>query len=572
MIESRLSMSDVAEAVLALFPVGLFILNAEGYFQTLNPAMAGWFPQATPAGQPIDVLVHAEDQARVRGALARALGADGTAHETCRLGAPREDVEWMELHLRVVREKERSARIVGACVPVPGDIHRTGRLVREEHLRLLLDHSSDIMTITTGDERILYMTPGALERVSGYTFEEYLQIPFIDYVHPDDLPGLLAQVQRWHEHPPEVAVATVRIRMKSGEYRWMEERTRSLMDETGEIRYLININRDVTAQKELEVALRARTEELALANAELARAARVKDEFLASMSHELRTPLTAILGLSEALQLGIGGGTLTDQQLEMIASLEDSGRHLLGLINDVLDLAKVEAGRLELEPSVVDVQDCCAAVVRMLHETAAQHDVRLYYTPSPAVTALTADARRLKQMLINLLGNAVKFTPPGGVVRLEVCGDADRGTVSFIVSDTGIGIAAEDQTRLFMPFTQLANGATGQFAGTGLGLSLVKRMAKLHGGTVAVESALGVGSRFTVTLPWSVTDQLESAEACIAPRAAVADGEGATILVAEDHETLIALLSSFLTERGYRVLVARNGYEVLAHALAHYPD
>jgi signal transduction histidine kinase/DNA-binding response OmpR family regulator len=272
--------------------------------------------------------------------------------------------------------------------------------------------------------------------------------------------------------------------------------------------------RDITARKQAEEALRQmndvleqrveeRTAALTAANSDLAKATRLKDEFLASMSHELRTPLNAILGLSEALQEHVYG-PLTDKQGQTLHRIEESGRHLLALITDILDLSKIEAGKVELQVTPIDVEGVCQASLRLIRDSAHTKHLTITSTVDSAVTTLLADERRLKQMLVNLLSNAVKFTPAAGRIGLHVTGHPAEQVVSFTVWDTGIGIADADRARLFQPFVQLDSSLARHHAGTGLGLSLVSRLAALHGGRITLESTVGQGSRFRLELPWRV--------------------------------------------------------------------
>ncbi len=276
--------------------------------------------------------------------------------------------------------------------------------------------------------------------------------------------------------------------------------------------FYTSIVRDLTERKRIEAALaeerallarrvEERTAALRVANAELAKAARLKDEFLASMSHELRTPLNAILGLSEALQDQIYGA-LNPKQLKALLGIEESGRHLLDLINDILDLSKIEAGKMELEISPVPVDSVCQASLRIINQIAKGKQLKITSTFDSAVMLVRADGRRLKQILVNLLSNAVKFTPEDGAIGLEVNGDVKQGMVHFAVWDTGIGISQKDMEQLFQPFVQLNGTLSRPYPGTGLGLALVHRMVELHGGSITVQSELGKGSRFTVSLPW----------------------------------------------------------------------
>ena len=232
------------------------------------------------------------------------------------------------------------------------------------------------------------------------------------------------------------------------------------------------------------------TEQLAAAN-------RHKSEFLTNMSHELRTPLNAVIGFSEVLEQGMVG-KLNDKQAEFVRDIRESGRHLLSLINDILDLAKVESGRMELEPVEFDLNDSLRAALALVRERATRHGIELALEAGPDVGAVVADERKVRQVVLNLLSNAVKFTPDGGRVGLWARAAGDG--VEIGVSDTGIGIAPEDQAKVFEEFRQVGTGEARK-EGTGLGLALARRFVELHGGTLRLESAPGKGSTFSFTLP-----------------------------------------------------------------------
>jgi PAS domain S-box-containing protein len=282
-----------------------------------------------------------------------------------------------------------------------------------------------------------------------------------------------------------------------GEPRWLLTTKVPLRDEAGVIVGLVGIGRDITELKQAQESRDA----LRAANAALEEASHLKDEFLANVSHELRTPLTGILGLTEALQ-GNSYGAINERQQQLLQRIEGSGRHLLRIINDMLDLSHLDAGRIELVMVEMAVDALCRSCMQTVAEAAAAKQQTMHLCIEPQTLTVVADARRLRQILTNLLDNAVKFTPEGGALGLHVVGQPGVNSVRFEVWDTGSGIAPQDQSRLFQPFTQLDGSLARRYSGTGLGLVLVKRLTELHQGQVSVESTPGKGSRFVVTLPW----------------------------------------------------------------------
>src|SRR5262249_32215865 len=230
---------------------------------------------------------------------------------------------------------------------------------------------------------------------------------------------------------------------------------------------------------------------------ELEVASRHKSEFLANMSHELRTPLNAIIGFSEVL-LERMFGEVNDKQTEYLQDIMESGRHLLSLINDILDLSKIEAGRMELEAADFDLPQAIDNALTLMRERAARRGIALRQAVDPRLGQITGDERKVKQVVLNLLSNALKFTPEGG--RIDVRASLVEGTAEISVADTGIGIAPEDQEAVFEEFRQVG-GSEKKAEGTGLGLSLCRKFVELHGGRISVKSRVGQGSTFTFTLP-----------------------------------------------------------------------
>jgi signal transduction histidine kinase len=280
-----------------------------------------------------------------------------------------------------------------------------------------------------------------------------------------------------------------------------------LRDVDGQPNAILTLVQDIDDRKQLETQQSQLIANFALANQQLARATQLKDEFLATMSHELRTPLNSILGLTEGLCEQVYGD-LTPRQLKSLQTIDRNGQHLLSLINDILDLAKIEAGKLELTYSWVSIRGICEASLGVVLPLAQRKGVGLEGVGSrevgsrgvgedPQLGRIWADGRRIQQILVNLLDNAIKFTAAGGQVTLGVDVAADR--LVFWVEDNGLGIEAEQLPLLFEPFVQ-AQGLA-RSGGTGLGLALVKRLAQLHGGQVAIESQFGQGSCFRVELP-----------------------------------------------------------------------
>ena len=321
-----------------------------------------------------------------------------------------------------------------------------------------------------------------------------------------------------------------------------------------------------------EEALRRRGEELLVANAGLARASRLKDAFLANMSHELRTPLNSILGLSESLIDGIHG-SLNEKQSRYLELVLSSGRHLLDLINDILDLAKLESGNGELTLAPASVRAVCETAAQMVQPMAQRRrQVMRIELPEPGLM-VRGDSRRLQQVLINLLGNAVKFTAEGGLLGLRVAASAEEVRVS--VWDEGIGISAEEQPRLFQPFVQVDNRLSREYSGTGLGLSLVRQLVAMHGGRVAVESALGRGSTFTVTLPRLHEGEAQAPVPRVmsgAPFAPAVTADGPLVLIADDIAANRLPISDYLEAKGFRVVAVDNGAEAVEHTLRLVPD
>ena len=362
----------------------------------------------------------------------------------------------------------------------------------------------------------------------------------------------------------------------------VEQRTAAL--KTSELQ----IQMELAERKQIEIQLEKNNESLALANIELARATRLKDEFLANMSHELRTPLNAILGMSEVLQDGILG-KLSDRQKKAITTIESGGQHLLALITDILDLAKIESGKLELHLENTGIERLCNDSFVFIKQIALKKNIQLICNipdrlKQPQFAYIQVDELRMRQALINLLTNAVKFTPDGGTVSLgvnltEIANEEGENKVyiDFLVVDTGIGIKPEDINKLFQNFVQIDSAFNRKYAGTGLGLSLVKKIVEMHGGSVGLESELNKGSKFMIRIPYQ-TDSSTSHP--INPQSAISEPSEHsdhrdtpyTILVADDNAANVETIRSYLEGRSYQVSTASNGKIAVDMAIALKPD
>ncbi|BFM40331.1 ATP-binding protein [Synechocystis sp. LKSZ1] len=391
------------------------------------------------------------------------------------------------------------------------------------------------------------------------------QNDWLQCIHPDDRARMEEAAQAAFGYLSHFETE-FRIVRPQGEIRWIFDIGIVHRDpDTGGVN-VIGINQDITERKLAELQLQQ-------TNEELVRATRLKDEFLANMSHELRTPLNAILGMTEVLQEEIFGPVNLKQQ-EALKTVENSGNHLLSLINDILDLSKIESGQMELNIGPATIPELCKDSLSFIKQQAMKKGLRVETQLAPNLPELWVDERRIRQALINLLNNAVKFTPEGGRITLSVSWPtADR--VRFSVEDTGIGIAPEQMGKLFQPFIQVDSALNRRYEGTGLGLALVKRIVELHGGEIGLTSQVGVGSCFTLDLPCP-----EHALVCSVPEASPGpgmealsiSGQSPLILLAEDNESNGLSLSSYLQAKGYRVAWAKDGKAAVAMAIEQKPD
>ena len=390
----------------------------------------------------------------------------------------------------------------------------------------------------------------------GYRPEDLIGRPFIDLVHPDDRDRTVAEFEAATASGAPTTTFLNRYRHADGSYRWLDWTGRLIADEG--VQYAAA--RDVTARKDTEAALEAARDEATRANL-------AKSDFLSRMSHELRTPLTTVLGFSELL----ARDELTEDQQESVRYIARAGRHLLELINEVLDLSRVESGNLTFSPEPVGVAGLLTELVGFIRPLADARSITVVPAAACSLHVL-ADRQRLKQVLLNLLSNAVKYNRAGGRITVR-CIPVDGDRVRISVSDTGYGIPPDQVGRLFQPFVRLDTGEA--IEGTGMGLALSKGLVEAMGGAIGLESELDRGSTFWVELARieSPVDTLEPPRPATAPRAARPVGRTRTILHIEDNHSNLRLVERILARRPEITLIsAVQGTLGAELAREHRPD
>jgi PAS domain S-box-containing protein len=396
---------------------------------------------------------------------------------------------WLETTLRTAFDAEGKATNV---ISVSRDVTARVEAERErrkanEIYRVMTTEASDVILLFGPDRRILFASD-ALDRVMGRTIGEMETGGWLNFVHPDDIEPLRALNLPPRER--EEMRVSYRLKHRDGHYVWLEVSTRARYDADGAYLGYISVARDVSARKAQEQETLAARERAEAAN-------KAKSQFLANMSHELRTPLNAIIGFADLMKSGAFGSLANPRYENYSTLIYDSGQLLLDLITDMLDMAKIEAGKMELNLERVDLAETISDVTRLLDERAAGAGVQLAIDVERKAS-LIADRRAVKQIVINLLSNAIKFTPPGGTVKITAARDA--GFARIAVSDTGIGIPDSEIARLGQPFEQVCGDPMLAKAGTGLGLALVRALAEKHGGAMTIKSEEGVGTEVTVML------------------------------------------------------------------------
>ena len=441
----------------------------------------------------------------------------------------------------------------------------------ERHRKLFDNNPHPTWVFDRETLRFLAVNDAAVHQY-GYSRDEFLAMTLKDIRPPEDVPALVETVKNLGEG--NESSGAWRHRLKDGTIIDTENTSYALnfLGRAARVVVVVDITqrkRDEAEKREIMDSLAATNQELGLRNREVERATHMKSKFLASMSHELRTPLNAIVGFSDLLGEGTSG-VLNTKQKRFVDHIKQGSAHLLQLINDILDLSKIEAGQLELHTEQFLVQDALPEVLSTIDPLTMAKNIRLEHKLE-SKSLVKADRVRFKQVLYNLLSNAVKFTPKGGRISIECVDDWDFVRVS--VSDTGTGIRPEDQEVIFDEFRQGEARADGLHEGTGLGLAITRRLVEQQGGKITVESKLGEGSCFTFSLP-AVEPRPEPQAVEEPTKASVTRASGRLtplVLIVDDEVPARELLASYL-EPEYRVAMAQSGDEALKEAQRLRPD
>jgi two-component system CheB/CheR fusion protein len=424
----------------------------------------------------------------------------------------------------------------------------------EERFRSVMELSPDIISIITEEGVLAYNSPAALT-IHGYANEEMAGRNTFELIHPDDQAQCLAFTTAHFNHLPDPRSVQYRYRNKDGSYVWMEATASNQLDNP-HIRGLVVISRDISERKQAEGALAEAKQAAEIAS-------RAKSEFLANMSHEIRTPITGILGMAELLE----STELSAQQQRYLENILSSTENLLQLVNDILDLSKIEAGKVELEHHEFSLRRLINQVIGN-QITLAQVKGLSIRTGIPAdiPDRLTGDQLRLKQILLNLIGNAIKFTEQGEVAFSVTAEEQEESRIllRFDVTDTGIGIKPEDLAKIFTPFGQADSSMTRRFGGSGLGLTICRQLSTLMNGEIWVDSVEAAGSTFHVRIPFTVNSARETDyELRKIESSPLWEGELLRVLVVEDSEIGRTFFAEVLRKYGHHVDLAGNGVEAL---------
>jgi PAS domain S-box-containing protein len=441
--------------------------------------------------------------------------------------------------------------------------YREARLNRElftkekerSHLALVVEHASDAIIVTDRDGLITWVNT-AFERLSGYKMSDVLGLKPGSFLQGEETSKQAINDIASHLREGKPVQAELINYHKDGTPYWIDIAITPIRNNHNEVEQFIAVERDSSERKNLEHSLRLAVDRADTSN-------KAKSTFLATMSHELRTPLNGILGMAQILESSV---TQT-QHKEQLSILLESGNHLLSLLNDILDISKIEEGKLELEAIDFAISDLCSPIVTTYSSICTEKGVGFVLDNQLEIgKCYRGDKSRIRQVIFNLLGNAVKFTNSGKITLTLTNAsikDSKDEVLSISVKDTGVGIPPERLGTIFDPFTQAEASTTRQFGGTGLGLAIVKKLARIMNGDARVSSELGVGSEFVVTMQLTPAESVKEEQKSQVSLDDQALAQSLNILLVEDNKVNALVAKTFCTKQGHQVEVAVNGHDAV---------
>lgn len=536
------------------------VVSASGVVEYMSPSvqrLLGYAPEEI-VGHPGSDFIHPDDFPRVQEAIRRDLADPAMPHA----------VEFR------FRHRDGSWRILDALgqarVVHPGLYHiivnsrditerrraEAALADSERRHREMIENASDLITVVGASGIVEYVSP-SVQRLLGYTSSEIVGHTTFEFMPSEDAPQVQAAMLRALADPGIPQKVELRFRHRDGSWRVLEGLGQARPTASGTYHMIVNV-RDVTNRKLAEERQQMLLHELQAAREAAESATRAKSEFLANMSHEIRTPMHAVVGLTELLL----ESQLTEEQRRQLEMVRDSADVLLALLNDILDLSKIEAGHLTLETIPIDLPALVHSIADLLATTTRERGIVVRVDIGAGVPRyIRGDPTRLRQVLVNLLGNAIKFTNKGEVVVSVTFAGAhlEATQVRFAVRDTGIGIPADKLGLLFKEFSQIDASTTRRYGGTGLGLAIASKLVYLMGGELKVTSEVGHGSEFSFTIPL----QFEGAPVPVAGQALPEARTQLRILLAEDNAVNQEVALAMLHKRGHKVAVVANGKEAV---------